>query len=180
MLFFLQIIKQEHTYKEITKNGQEDYYLYLKMKKKGLNIFLEMNFDLFCERVRVQIKDITGKDPVSPQRSTPIICPTCNAPAVKPNIVLFRSSLPQEFFQNVTEDVKNVDLLIIIGTSLHVAPANSIVWRVPKTCMRVLINREAVGWHLGMNLNPGESKRDFFAEGNCEDTALDLLEKLVN
>jgi NAD-dependent deacetylase sirtuin 2 len=141
----------------------------------------EMNFDVFCQRVKTQIKDISGQDPSAPKTSTPIVCDSCGAPSVKPNIVLFRSSLPPEFFQKITGDVEDVDLLLVIGTSLHVAPANSLVWRVPKTCMRVLINREAVGWHLGMNFNKnhpggGGSKRDYFAQGNCEDTALDLLE----
>jgi NAD-dependent deacetylase sirtuin 2 len=137
----------------------------------------EMNFGVFCQRIKTQIKDISGKDPSAPNTSTPIVCESCGAPSVKPNIVLFRSSLPQEFFQNISGDVEDVDMLLIIGTSLHVAPANSLVWRVPKKCMRVLINREAVGWHLGMNLDPG-SKRDYFVEGNCEDTALDLLQHL--
>jgi NAD-dependent deacetylase sirtuin 2 len=78
----------------------------------------------FCEKLQNQIKDITGKDSTAPKESTPIRCPRCHAPAVKPNIVLFRSSLPKEFFQNVPVDTKDVDLLIVMGTSLGVAPAN--------------------------------------------------------
>jgi len=74
------------------------------------------------------------------------------------------------------EDIKNVDLLLILGTSLSVAPANSIVWRTPKSCMRVLINREPVGLHLGFDHESND--RDFFAAGNCENIALDFIEKL--
>ena len=38
------------------------------------------------------------------------------------------------------------------------------------------MNREPVGWHLGLDY---ESKdRDYFAEGNCENSAIDFMEKL--
>lgn len=68
----------------------------------------------------------------------------------------------------------------MVGTSLRVAPANSLVWRVPKSAMRVLINREEEGRHLGMNFGDEEEEatRDFFAEGNCEDAILELMEHL--
>jgi NAD-dependent SIR2 family protein deacetylase len=135
-----------------------------------------MNFDLFCDLVRRQIKDITGQDPSAPKDSSPIVCESCGGNTVKPSIVLFRSRLPEVFFQNVPGDVKDVDLLIIVGTSLAVAPANSIVWRVPKSAMRVLINKESVGWHLGFD--PRSNDRDYLARGDCENVALDLMEKL--
>jgi NAD-dependent SIR2 family protein deacetylase len=135
-----------------------------------------MNFDRFCDLVRRQIKDITGQDPSAPNESTPIICESCGGNTVKPSIVLFRSRLPEVFFENVPKDVDNVDLLIILGTSLAVAPANSIVWRVPRSAMRVLINRESVGWHLG--LDPASNDRDYLARGDCENVVLDLMEKL--
>jgi NAD-dependent deacetylase sirtuin 2 len=72
--------------------------------------------------------------------------------------------------------VEDVDLLIVMGTSLHVAPANSLVWRVPKSAMRVLINRENVGWHLGLDVERNE--RDFFGEGDCETVCIDLIQHL--
>ena len=103
------------------------------------------SFADFCHKVRTQIKDISGKDKSAPSLSTPITCTKCGAEAMKPAIVLFRSSLPREFFENVGPDVRNVDLLIVMGTSLKVAPANSLVWRVPKSAMRLLVNRETVG-----------------------------------
>lgn len=130
----------------------------------------------FCNKVRNQIKDISQKDLCAPSVSTPIACATCGFHAVKPAIVLFRSSLPPDFFENVVNDVQDVDLLLIIGTSLKVAPANSLVWRVPRSAMRVLINREMVGEHLGMDFDQGE--RDVFACGNCDDVLLHLMEYL--
>jgi NAD+-dependent protein deacetylase sirtuin 2 len=86
-------------------------------------------------------------------------------------------SLPMTFFENVPRDVSDVDLLIIIGTSLRVAPANSLVWRVPKTAMRLLVNREPVGFHLGL-VYGADSKRDVFAQGNCDYVLLELMAHL--
>jgi NAD-dependent deacetylase sirtuin 2 len=136
----------------------------------------ETPFDDFCQKVQRQIKDITNRDPTAPSKSTPIRCESCGAATVKPAIVLFRSSLPKEFFQKVPEDVKDVDLFLVMGTSLHVAPANSLVWRVPRSAMRVLLNREPVGWHLGMDFERHD--RDYFGQGNCEDVVLELMDHL--
>lgn len=135
-----------------------------------------MDLERFCQLMKAQIKDITGQDTQAPTESTPILCPCCRAPSVKPNIVLFRSSLPKVFFRKVPVDTQDVDLLLIMGTSLGVAPANSLVWRVPKSSMRVLINREPVGWHLGLDYE--DNDRDFFGGGNCEDVCLDLMTHL--
>mmetsp|Transcript_2331 Transcript_2331/g.5003 ORF Transcript_2331/g.5003 Transcript_2331/m.5003 type:complete len:500 (+) Transcript_2331:190-1689(+) len=135
-----------------------------------------MDFDLFCDKIRTQIKDISGKDPAAPARSSPIVCPSCGAGRVKPSIVLFRSKLPEVFFRNVPKDVKDIDLLLVLGTSLAVAPACSLVMRIPRSSMRVLMNREPVGGNVGLDFEHND--RDYFAEGNCENTALDLMEKL--
>ena len=42
--------------------------------------------------------------------------------------------------------------------------------------MRVLINREPVGWHLGLDFD--ENDRDFFARGDCEAVVLELMDHL--
>ena len=135
------------------------------------------DFDNFCRRVQTQIKDLTMQDPTAPAESRPILCENCRHPSVKPAIVLFRSSLPKVFFEKVPEDVKDVDLLIVIGTSLKVAPANSLVWRVPRSALRLLVNREPVGEHLGMAYGD-DAERDVFAEGDIEPVLLDLIEEL--
>jgi NAD-dependent SIR2 family protein deacetylase len=137
----------------------------------------ESDFNAFAEKVRRQIKDLSSQDPAAPATSTPIDCDMCGAQSMKPAIVLFKSSLPMEFFEKVPEDIEDVDLLIVIGTSLRVAPANSLVWRVPKSAMRLLVNREEVGWHLGMNFGEN-ADRDIFAEGTCENVLLELMDHL--
>jgi NAD-dependent deacetylase sirtuin 2 len=136
----------------------------------------ECDFNVFAAQVQQQIKDLSGQDADAPAKSTPIICSTCGGMLMKPAIVLFRSSLPEVFFDSVPDDVSDVDLLFVIGTSLRVAPASSLVWRVPKSALRVLINREEVGMHLGMNFDV--TKRDFFAQGNCDEVILELMSHL--
>ena len=43
--------------------------------------------------------------------------------------------------------------------------------------MRVLINREPVGWHLGLDFQ--DNDRDFWAgRRNCEDVVLELMQHL--
>jgi NAD-dependent deacetylase sirtuin 2 len=137
------------------------------------------DFTSFCEAVRDNIKDISGRDSKAPKNSTPIACRVCGAHALKPAIVLFRSSLPKIFFENVPSDVNDADLLLVMGTSLRVAPANSLVWRVPKNCMRVLVNKEPAGMQLGMSFgDDDECKRDFFAEGDIDEVLLELMDCL--
>ncbi|GKY93614.1 hypothetical protein MPSEU_000328800 [Mayamaea pseudoterrestris] len=138
----------------------------------------ESDFADFAAKVKAQIKDLSGQDPDAPAESSPIICNVCGSNTVKPSIVLFRASLPPVFFNHLPQDVQDVDLLLVIGTSLRVAPANSIVWRVPRSALRVLVNRDPEGHHLGMNFDEAESKRDYFAAGDCESTLLELMEHL--
>ena len=137
----------------------------------------ESDFDSFCEKVRTQIKDLSEQDETAPKESTPILCPSCNYRLVKPAIVLFRSSLPRVFFENAPRDISDVDLVIVMGTSLRVAPANSLVWRAPKTALRVLVNREPVGWHLGVSYGE-HATRDYFAQGDCDHVLLNLMAHL--
>jgi len=135
------------------------------------------DFGDFCNQVRANIRDVTGQDPAAPQYSTPIKCKVCGHNSVKPAIILFRSKLPEVFFHRVPQDIPSADLLIVIGTSLAVAPANTLVFRVPQTALRVVINDEPVGWRVGIDYGP-HAKRDYFAQGHCDDVALDLIEKL--
>jgi NAD-dependent deacetylase sirtuin 2 len=137
----------------------------------------EADFEQFCRDVRHNIKDITGTDPTAPTESKHIPCHICGYNTLKPSIVLFKSNLPQRFFELLPHDVEEADLLLIIGTSLKVAPANSIVYRVPKTCLRVLVNRDPVGIPLGMQYGP-YAERDYFAEGDIDPTMLELMTHL--
>ena len=137
----------------------------------------EVDFDEFCTKIRTQIKDISGQDVDAPAQSTPIICDACDNPTVKPTIVLFRGSMPKEFHVKAAQDLPECDLLIIMGTSLTVAPANSLVYRIPPTALRMVMNNERVGRRLGIDYSEN-SIRDVWAHGYTDETCLNLAEKM--
>lgn len=70
-------------------------------------------------------------DPDAPASSTPIICPSCGRAGVKPDTVLYGGALRHEFFDKLEDlEHKGADLLIVMGTSLTVSPANMIPFQV--------------------------------------------------
>ena len=137
-----------------------------------------MDFDRFCELVRSNIKDIYKVDALAPATSSPIPCPACQKPLVKPTTVLFGRSLPMEFFEKLEQDLPTVDLLIVAGTSLVVSPANSVVYKVPDTTQRVVINLEPVGEDLGIEYSHRKNSRDWFLQGSCDEVFLELIQHL--
>ena len=52
--------------------------------------------------------------------------PNPSARTMKPDIVFFGESLPEEFHRSMTEDKEKVDLFICIGSSLKVHPVAAI------------------------------------------------------
>jgi NAD-dependent deacetylase sirtuin 2 len=143
----------------------------------------QMDYDEFCTMVRTNIKDIYNVDTTAPAESKPILCPKCQRPLVKPQTVLFGRSLPSIFFDRQEEDLSNLDVLFIIGTSLVVAPANSVVQTVPSTTIRVVVNQDPVGSELGIvyqhqNHPEAENTRDLFLQGDCDDVLLQLIVEL--
>ena len=89
-------------------------------------------------------------------------CSICGG-LVKPDIVFFGEELPARYAKLIDQDKTDCDLLLVLGTSLQVAPVAYIPEYVPKSCFRVLFNRELVG-------DFGRSPRDVFVPGNVDDT----------
>lgn len=100
------------------------------------------------------------------------ICKECGD-YVKPDIVFFGEGLPDRFHSLLQKDLYEADLLLIMGTSLMVAPVSMIPDMVPKRCKRVLLNRERVG-----SLNVSNKQRDVFHAGDCDDSVR-ILAKLL-
>ena len=96
--------------------------------------------------------------------------PLCNycGGNVKPDIVFFGEQLPDKFYQLLKKDLPQADLLMIMGTSLNVAPVSQIPNMV--RCNRVLFNRDLV-----MRIRKG---RDSFVEGDCDSNVQKLMDKL--
>lgn len=87
---------------------------------------------------------------------------------IKPDIVFFGESLPENFAKN-RELMKDCDLVIVMGTSLKVYPFASLLDLIPTEVPLIMINRE----------NPGIDKDVFlFVEGEIENTVQKILKGL--
>ncbi|XP_061453629.1 NAD-dependent protein deacetylase sirtuin-2 [Rhineura floridana] len=114
-------------------------------------------------------------------------CEKCQS-VVKPDIVFFGENLPSRFFSLMQSDFRNVDLLIIMGTSLQVQPFASLVSRVPTNTPRLLINKEKtgesdpfmslMGYGCGMDFDSEKAYRDVAWLGDCDEGCLALAERL--
>uniref|UniRef100_A0A6J0T628 NAD-dependent protein deacetylase sirtuin-2 n=1 Tax=Pogona vitticeps TaxID=103695 RepID=A0A6J0T628_9SAUR len=114
-------------------------------------------------------------------------CEKCQN-VVKPDIVFFGENLPSRFFSLMKSDFRDVDLLIIMGTSLQVQPFASLVSRVPTNTPRLLINKEKtgesdpfmslMGFGCGMDFDSEKAYRDVAQLGDCDEGCLALAELL--
>ncbi|KAF7348261.1 NAD-dependent protein deacetylase [Mycena sanguinolenta] len=96
-------------------------------------------------------------------------CEKCSG-LVKPDIVFFGESLPDEFIRAIPH-VAKADLLIIMGTSMTVQPFASLAERVMSACPRVLINLDMVG-------SIGRRPNDVVLLGKCDDVVRALCKAL--
>jgi len=114
-------------------------------------------------------------------------CDKCKS-LVKPDIVFFGENLPTRFFELMTEDFPECDLLIVVGTSLQVQPFASLIHKVPNSVPRVLINNEVVGkvdptmflygLSRGFSFGLPGNYRDIAIIGDCQDGIKSLVEKI--
>lgn len=91
----------------------------------------------------------------------PPICENCNGKHLKPRAVFFGEALPQDTWNNAIELSQNSDLLIVIGSSLQVSPANSLPAEVLRNGGKlVIINLMATQYddraHILINERVGE------------------------
>ncbi|XP_064612076.1 NAD-dependent protein deacetylase sirtuin-1-like isoform X2 [Liolophura sinensis] len=82
-------------------------------------------------------------------------CPRCSPSSteavMKPDIVFFGESLPEEFHTQMAADKDVCDLLIVVGSSLKVRPVALIPNSIPAEIPQVLINREPLR-HLNFDV----------------------------
>jgi NAD-dependent deacetylase len=70
------------------------------------------------------------------------LCPLCNSP-LKPNVILFGEQLPYAIYQKAKDAARNADVMLIIGSSLEVAPASELpVLALRNGAKLVIINRD--------------------------------------
>ncbi|KAF8170937.1 DHS-like NAD/FAD-binding domain-containing protein, partial [Pholiota molesta] len=96
-------------------------------------------------------------------------CESCGG-YVKPDIVFFGEALPENFIHAIP-NLREADLLIVMGTSLTVQPFASLADRVDNSCPRVLINLDHVG-------SFGSRSDDVILLGKCDEIVRNLSKEL--
>ncbi|XP_033735571.1 NAD-dependent protein deacetylase sirtuin-2-like isoform X2 [Pecten maximus] len=115
--------------------------------------------------------------------------PGCEDNIVKPDIVFFGESLPSRFGELVNGDMKECDLLLILGTSLVVQPFAALPNRTQHHTPRMYINLEKTGsgpsnpitmlmFGGGFKFDDEDNYRDVFWQGTCDEGCLLMAEKL--
>lgn len=77
---------------------------------------------------------------------------------LRPNVVLFGESLPSAAWNRTLDAIREADLVLVIGTSLQVAPVNQLPFLT--RARRIFINAEATGY---------EGQFDVFLRGRALD-----------
>ena len=99
-------------------------------------------------------------------------CPNCNGPC-KPNVVFYGEGLPKRFFEKLFE-CEDIDLIIIMGTSLKVQPFASIPDLTNSNAFIMLFNMEEVG-----NYQYDYLERDsLFIEGKTDESVIKFLKDI--
>ena len=76
----------------------------------------------------------------------PVTCHKCNESPMKPGITFFgEGRMAADYSKTLDDDLKDCDLLIVMGTSLTVEPFNTLPDAVGATVPRLLLNGECVG-----------------------------------
>ncbi len=65
-------------------------------------------------------------------------CPTCGG-VIKPNVILFGEQLPVKPFMAAQDMVRKADLILVVGTSLEVAPASELPMLARKNGAKIII-----------------------------------------
>ncbi|KAI0369131.1 SIR2-domain-containing protein [Pilatotrama ljubarskyi] len=86
----------------------------------------------------------------------------------QPDITFFGEKLDDVFERSLKEDRHQVDLLMIIGTSLKVSPVSDTISHLPHSVPQILINKTPI-----KHINP-----DVVLLGNADDIVLHLCRKL--
>ncbi|KAL6737946.1 hypothetical protein Aduo_011548 [Ancylostoma duodenale] len=91
-------------------------------------------------------------------------CPRCTVGVIKPDIVFFGEDLGKDFHSQMAIDKDEVDLLVVIGSSLKVRPVSLIPFSVNPNVPQILINREPLSGY----------RADIELLGNCDEIIEDI------
>ncbi len=91
-----------------------------------------------CLKCRLHISAEAVYDQFSDGAKIPH-CPDCAA-ILKPDVVLFEEGLPQDIWNQAENDALKADLMLVIGSSLEVYPANTIPQAAVRNGCKLIIN----------------------------------------
>ena len=140
-----EIIEQKENAKDQSQNGADFNYLVLESN--------DMETLIDC------------RDEIMRWMKTKIV----SFGVIKPDITFFGESLKPDYESLLSKDINQCDLLLVIGTSLAVAPVSNIPNQLSSDIPAVLINREVVGNQYEFDVN---------LLGDCDDVCSTLATKL--
>lgn len=112
------------------------------------------NWQCSCCKMQYSINDIIKRDLE--------MCKSCCASLVPTNLVLNGGHVPQQVFMRATDEIRNSDLLIVVGTRIKTNDLNYLVSQF-KHDNSVLINNEVVKCDCNFKLNIiGDIKDTFY------------------
>lgn len=94
-------------------------------------------------------------------------CPDCDR-ILKPNVVLFGEQLPFQELYSAQEAARNCDLMLIIGSSLEVAPANEIPVLAHRSGAKIVM----------INLAPTDA--NYYADTMLQGRAAHILPAIIH
>lgn len=122
-----------------------------------------------CWKCKAEYPDDLMKKAIHEGEVPYCLKPECGG-AVKPDVVFFGQSLPLEFDEK-EKLVPEADLMLVMGTSLKVAPVSRLPRLVREGTPRILINRERSG-------DFGNKSEDVCILGSCDDGVRKFADEL--
>lgn len=93
-------------------------------------------------------------------------CPVCNI-VLKPNVVLFEEPLPVTEWQKALYLAANCDVMIVVGSSLNVSPANSLPYYAIKNHAVII------------EVNPNETEMTHLMDFSLRGSASEILPQIL-
>ena len=95
-------------------------------QKAGSKRVLELHGSLEFVDCLVCRKTYRWEELVEKIEAGNVVCDECSSPYLKPRIVFFGESLPEDVLSEAIEEAKRSDVFIVVGSSLQVYPAASL------------------------------------------------------
>ena len=106
------------------------------------------------------------------QKGEVYYCPKCGGPC-KPKIVFYGEQLPKRFY-DCLDDIQDIDLIIVMGTSLKVYPFAAIPEYANNDVKKVVFNMEKVGSYRYDKIK----NESLFIEGKTDQNILKFLKEV--